>query len=63
MIYYKMNKKEILSELVKANNKRIQKTMQRYNINYTDALLLWMKKHKKKIDNYLLIHSDIILTQ
>ena len=57
-----MNKKEILSELVKANNKRIQKTMQRYNINYTDALLLWMQKHKKKIDNYLLIHSDIILT-
>lgn len=58
-----MNKKEILCELVKANNKRIQKTMQRYNINYTDALLLWMKKHKKKIDNYLVIHSDIILTQ
>jgi len=62
MIYYKMNKKEILSELVKANNKKIQKIMHQYNINYTDALLLWMQKHKKKIDNYLVIHSDIILT-
>lgn len=57
-----MNKKEILSELVKANNKKIQKIMHQYNINYTDALLLWMQKHKKKIDNYLVIHSDIILT-
>lgn len=53
-----MNKQEILCELVKVNNKRIIKIMNDEQCDYKQAIYLWMKKNKSKIDNYLIIHSS-----
>jgi len=52
-----MNKQEILCELVKANHKRIIKIMDIEKCDHKQAMYLWMKKNKSKIDNYLIIHS------
>jgi hypothetical protein len=56
-LYYKMNKQEILCELVKANSRQIIKIMTVNNCDQKQAIYLWMKKFKNKINDYLLIHS------
>ena len=52
-----MNKQEILCELVKVNSRQIIKIMKANNCDQTQAIYLWMKLFKNKINDYLLIHS------
>lgn len=52
-----MNKQEILCELVKANSRQIIKIMTVNNCDQKQAIYLWMKKFRNKINDYLLIHS------
>jgi hypothetical protein len=52
-----MNKQEILCELVKVNNHQIVKIMNVNKCDYKQAIFLWMKIHRNKINDYILIHS------
>jgi hypothetical protein len=52
-----MNKQEILCELVKANSRQIIKIMNDNKCDHKQAIYTWMKIHKNKINDYILIHS------
>ena len=52
-----MNKQEILCELVKANSHQIIKIMSVNKCDQKQAIFLWMKQFRNKINDYLLVHS------
>jgi len=58
-IYYnKMNKQQVLNELVKVNMNIIKNIMDDKECSLNEAIVIWMKINRNKINNYLIIHAD-----
>lgn len=53
-----MNKQEVLAALVKVNLRTIQSIMEDKECTQNEAIVIWMKINRDKINNYLIIHAD-----
>ena len=53
-----MNKQEVLAALVKANSATIQDIMVDKECSINEAIVIWMKINRNKINNYLIIHAE-----
>jgi hypothetical protein len=53
-----MNKQQVLHALVKANMHTIKNIMDDKECSQNEAIVIWMKINRNKINNYLIIHAD-----
>ena len=53
-----MNKQQVLNELVKVNMGTIKNIMDDKECSLNEAIVIWMKINRNKINNYLIIHAE-----
>jgi len=53
-----MKKEQLLNELVKVNSSVINNIMDDKECSYLEAVAIWIKINRNRINNYLIIHAD-----
>lgn len=51
-------KEEVLGDIIECNKKNIIKIMTSQNCPYNEALTIWLKINKSRIDNIMILRAD-----